>query len=159
MKFDCIGVSIFPIAKGRCNHNALPLFLTIPGPDLFADVPGVVIVHQATDTDDQIILVAKGIDPFRRGNHPNLVFPQIVNKQCGLGPVAAKSGQILYDDSIDFISVHSRRELVQPTAVELHAAYIVIERLPHNGVPMLLGKAMADLLLVQERVHFLVIIV
>ena len=62
------------------------------------------------------------------------------------------------DDGVDFITVHSRRELVQPTAVELHAAYIVIGRLSRNGVPMLLGKAMADLLLVQERVHLLAII-
>ena len=90
-EFDRIGIAVFPIAKGRCDHNALPLFLTIPGPDLFADVPGVVIVHQAAHTDHQIILVAKGIDPFRCGDHPNLVFPQIVNKQRGLGPVAAKS--------------------------------------------------------------------
>ena len=64
-----------------------------------------------------------------------------------------------YGGQVNLISVHSRRKLVQPTAVELHAAYIVIERLSHNGVPMLLGKAMADLLLVQERVPLLVIIV
>lgn len=60
MKFDRIGIAVFPIAKGRFDHNALPLFLTIPGPDLFTDVPGVVIVHQATDADEQIILVAEG---------------------------------------------------------------------------------------------------
>ena len=40
--------------------------------------------------------------------------------------MAAKTGQVLYDDSVDHISVYSRRELVQPTAVKTHAAYVVI---------------------------------
>ena len=75
------------------------------------------------------------------------------------GSCGGQDGTILYDDSVDFICVHSRRELVQPTAVELHAAYIVIGRLSHNDVSVLLGKPMAGLLLVQERVHLLVIIV
>ena len=60
------------------------------------------------------------------------------------GPVAAKTGQVLYDDSVDHISVYSRRELVQPTAVKTHAAYVVIEGLSYDDVPVLLGKRLAD---------------
>ncbi len=49
-----------------------------------------------------------------------------------------------YDDSVNFISVHSHHELVQPTAVKTHAAYVVIEGLSYDDVPVLLGKRLAD---------------
>ena len=60
------------------------------------------------------------------------------------GPVAAKTGQVLYDDSVDHISIYSRCKLIQPTAVKVHATYIVIKGLSHDGVPALLGKRLAD---------------
>ena len=77
-------------------------------------------------SDDQVIFVAECINALRGRDHSHLVFPQIIDEQCGLGPMAAKPGQVFYDDSVDHISVYSRRELVQPTAVKTHAAYVAV---------------------------------
>src|SRR5699024_10728426 len=52
LDFTCI--SILPVPEGRCDYYALPLFLTVAGADLFADVLRIVIVHQATDTNNQV---------------------------------------------------------------------------------------------------------
>ena len=38
--------------------------------------------------------------------------------------------------------------VVQPTAVKTHAAYVVIGGLSYDDVPVLLGKCLADLLLI-----------
>ena len=73
--------------------------------------------------------------------------------------MAAKPGQILHNDGIDSSRIHSRCELVQPTAAEFHAADVVVEGPPYNDVSVLFGKRLTELLLVQQRVHLPVVIV
>lgn len=46
------GILILPITEGRSDHDAFFLLLPISGPNFLADVFCVIIVHQASDTDD-----------------------------------------------------------------------------------------------------------
>lgn len=62
------------------------------GIQLFSPEICIVIIHQAADTDDQVIFVAECINALRVRDHSHLVFPQIIDEQCGLGPMAAKPG-------------------------------------------------------------------
>ena len=89
---DLPRIFVFPVAEGRCDHNAVFLLLAVSRPDLFANILCIIIIHQAADTDDQVIFVVECINALRCRDHAHLVFPQVINKQCGLGPVAAKPG-------------------------------------------------------------------
>lgn len=89
---DLPRIFVFPVAEGRRDHDAVFLFLSVSRPDLFANILCIVIVHQAADTDDQVVFVAECINALRGRDHSHLVFPQVINKQCGLGPMAAKPG-------------------------------------------------------------------
>ena len=159
MELDRVGVAIFPVAKGRGNHDSLPLLLPVTRPDLFPDIPGVVVVHQATDTDNQIILIRGGVQTFCDRDHSNPSFPQVIDKQGRLCPVPPQAGEILDEDSVQPAGIHSRRELIQPTAAKVHTAGIIIRRLSYNLVALPLCKGSADLLLIQQGIHFSVVII
>ena len=77
---DLPRIFVFPVAEGRRDHDAVFLFLAVSCPDLFANILCIVIIHQAADTDDQVIFVAECINALRGRDHPHLMFPQIVNK-------------------------------------------------------------------------------
>ena len=89
---DLPRIFVFPVAEGRRDHDAVFLLLTVSRPDLFANILRIIIVHQAADTDDQVIFVAECINALRGRDHTHLVFPQIIDEQCCLGPMAAKPG-------------------------------------------------------------------
>ena len=92
VSLDLPRVFVFPVAEGRRDHDAVFLFLSVSRPDLFANILRIIIIHQAADTDDQVIFVAECIDALRGRDHAHLVFPQVIDEQCGLGPMAAKPG-------------------------------------------------------------------
>lgn len=73
--------------------------------------------------------------------------------------MATKAGQILDKNGVNFLSIHSCYELIQAMAAEGHTAYVIIEGFPNYQIAVLFGKCPANLLLVQERIHFLVIVV
>ena len=54
MKFSGIGISIFPITKWWHDYNTFLLFGNI-WTSSFTNIPGVVISHQATEADNQIV--------------------------------------------------------------------------------------------------------
>ena len=89
---DLPRIFVFPVAEGRRDHDAVFLLLSVSRPDLFANILRLVIVHQAADTDDQVVFVAECINALRGRDHSHLVFPQIIDEQCSLGSMAAKPG-------------------------------------------------------------------
>lgn len=144
MQQNGVGVLVLPVAKGRCSDQSLFLLLTIACADFFADVLGVVVIHQAADTDDQIIFFAEGVHSLRGRDDAHIFLPEIVDEQCGLGSMAAEPRYVLDDDGVYFISVRSCRGLIQPSAVEFHAADIVIEGLSLDDIPILSTPAPAE---------------
>lgn len=89
---DLPRIFVFPVAEGRRDHDAVFLLLPVSDPDLLANILCIVIIHQAADTDDQVIFVAECINALCGRDHAHLVFPQVINKQCGLSSMAAKPG-------------------------------------------------------------------
>ena len=92
MHHNLIRISIFPVSEGRRDHDAVFLLLAVSRPDLFANILRIIIIHQAADADDQVIFVAECINALRGRDHAHLAFPQVIDEQCGLGPMAAKPG-------------------------------------------------------------------
>ena len=54
------------------------------------------------------------------------MLSQVVDKQCGLGSVTTKPRQVFHKDCINLFRLNSRRERIQPTAAEIHAADVII---------------------------------
>ena len=84
---NLLGVLILEVSKGRNHDNALFLLLTISRADSSAAVPSIEVIDQSLESNDEIIRLIKGVDIFGCREYPNVVFPQIVNKQSGLGTV------------------------------------------------------------------------
>ena len=134
------------------------LLLPVPGAHPAAAVPGVEVVHQPLEADDQIVVLIEGVDVFRGGEHSDFVFPQIVDEQGGLGAVAAQAGQILHHHGLDLSRLHHLVDPIDAGAVEVHPAHIVVERLAHHLMAISDGVVKNDLPLVAQGVEFLVLV-
>ena len=76
--FDFIGILVLPVAEGRCDHDTLFLLLPIPLTNLPSDILCIIVIHQAADTDDQVIFITEGVYSFCGGDDAHLAFPQVV---------------------------------------------------------------------------------
>ena len=70
-----------------------------------------------------------------------------------------QTGKVFHDDRIYAFNVHSRREHIQSTATEFHTAYVIIEGAANDDMPVLFRIGTAYLLLIQQGVHFTIIVV
>ena len=87
---DLSSIFVFPVAERRCDHQPIFLLLPVSRPNLFANILCIVIVHQASDADHEVVFLAEGIHPLRYGDNPHLLLSQKVDKQCGLGSVTTQ---------------------------------------------------------------------
>lgn len=134
------------------------MLLPVACANLFADIFGVVVIHQTANAKDQIILLAESVNSFGYGDHANLMLPQVVDEQRRLRFVAAEAREVLRQDCIELSSLCSRRKRIQPAAAEAHTADIVIGRTSNDGVTALFCKGTADRLLILQGILCRIII-
>ena len=153
-----LGVFILEVAEGRDEHDALLLLLPVAGAYPAAAVPGVEVVDQALESDDQVVILIEGVDVFRGGEHPDIVFPQVVNEQGRLGAVAPQTGQVLHHNGLHEAGLHRLVNPVDAGAVEVHPAHIVIKGFPHHFMAVADGVVVDDFPLIAQGVEFLVLV-
>ena len=147
-----VRIFVLPVSEGRPDDKTVFLFLPIACANLFADILRVIVIHQAANAKDQIILLAEGVNSFGYRDHANLMIPQVVDEQRCLRFVAAEAREVFRQDGIDLSYLCSRCKRIQPAAAEAHAADIVIGRTSNDGVTALFCKGAADLLLILQRI-------
>ena len=147
-----VRIFVLPVSEGRPDDKTVFLFLPIACANLFADILRVIVIHQAANAKDQIILLAEGVNSFGYRDHANLMIPQVVDEQRCLRFVAAEAREVFRQDGIDLSYLCSRCKRIQPAAAEAHAADIVIGRTSNDGVTALFCKDAADFLLVLQGI-------
>ena len=153
-----LGVFILEVAEGRDDHNPLFLLLPVAGAYPAAAVPGVEVVDQALESDDQVVILVEGVDVFRGGEHPDVVLPQVVDEQGRLGAVPAQAGQVLHHNGLYEAGLHRLVNPVDSGAVEVHPAHIVIKGFPHHFMAVTDGVVVDDVPLIAQGVEFLVLV-
>ena len=78
--FYLIRIFVLEVAERRSDDNARFLLLSITRSHTAAAISGVEVVHEALETDDQIIRFIEGIDVFCCRKHPDIVLAQVVNE-------------------------------------------------------------------------------
>ena len=134
------------------------MLLTISCADSPAAVPGVEVIDQSFESNDEIVCLIEGVDIFRGGEHPDIVFPQIVDEQSGLGTVPPQTGEVFHHDGLDPSGFHRLADLIDSRPVEMHPADVVIEGFTHDFVSIGNGVVVDNIPLVAEGIEFLVLI-
>ena len=155
---NLLGVLILEVSKGRNHDNALFLLLTISCADSPAAVSSVEVIDQSLESNDEIIRLIKGVDIFGCREYPNVVFPQIVDEQSGLGTVPSQPGEVFHYDGLDQSGFYHFIDFIDSGTIEVHPADIVIEGFAHDFVSIGNGVVVDDIPLIAERIKFLVLI-
>ena len=155
---NLLGVLILEVSKGRDHDNALFLLLTISCADSSAAVPSIEVIDQPLESNDKIIRLIKGVDIFRCGEHSNIVFPEIVDEQSGLGTVPSQPGEVFHHNGLDPSGFYYFIDFIDSGTIEVHPADIVIEGFAHDFVSIGNGVVVDDIPLIAERIKFLVLI-
>ena len=108
------------------------------------------VLDQTLESDDEIIVLIEGVDIFRCGQDPHIMFSQIVDEQCGLRAVTAKAGQVFDDNRFDLARFDHLIDFVDALTVEVHTADIVIEGFTNHLVAIADGKVVYNFSLVVQ---------
>ena len=156
--FYTVGILILEVTEGRRDDDACFLLLSVASGHTAAAVSGVEVVHQSFEADDQIVGLVEGVDILRGGQHPDMILPQVVDEQSGLGSMPAQPGQVFDDDCIDAFGVHCFAQLGDAFPVEVHAGDVVVEGLAHDIVSVTESIAFDDAALVHQGVQFFIFV-
>ena len=116
------------------------------------------VLDQPLEADDEIIVLVKGVDIFRCGQDPHIMFSEVVDKECCLRSVTAQAGQVFNDDRLDLARLDHLIDFVDALTVEVHTADIIIEGFAHHLVAVADGKVIYDFPLVIQRIQFFILI-
>ena len=116
------------------------------------------VIDQSLESNDEIIRLIEGVDIFRCGEHSNIVFPQIVDKQSGLCTMPPQTGEVFHHDGLDQSGFHYFIDFIDSGTIEVHPADIVIEGFAYHFVSIRNSVVVDDISLVAERIEFLVLI-
>ena len=152
------GVLVFEIPHRRDQHDALFLLLLVSRTDFLGDVPAVHIVEDSLEADHQLIILVACVDIFRHRQHPHIVFPQVVNKECRLRFVSAEAGKIFDDDGINRLFLHLIIDFFNALTVEVHPADIVVKGFSDDGVTVVFCVFHQNIFLIGQRIQFLVLV-
>lgn len=158
MTFFVLRVLILEVSKGRDHHDPFFLLLPVACPYTAATIAGVKVIYQTLEANDEIIVLIECVDVFRCGQNPYVVFTEVVDKQRGLCPVAAKAGEVFDNDRFNLSRFHDLVDTLDALTVEVHTADIVIERLAYHLMAVADGKVIYNFSLVVQRVEFLVLV-
>ena len=139
---DLFCVLVLEVAERRDGHDAFFLLLPVTGPHTTAAVAGIEVVDQPLKANDKIVVLIEGVDIFRCGQDPHIMFSEVVDKECGLRPVAAQAGQVFDNNRFDLARFDHLIDFVDSLTVEVHTADIVIEGFAHHLVAVADGKVM-----------------
>lgn len=114
------------------------------------------VLDQSFESDDEIIVLIEGVDIFRCGQDPHIMFSEVVNKECCLRSVTAQAGQVFNDNRFDLARFDHLIDFVDALTVEVHTADIVIEGFANYFVTVADSKVVYDFSLVIQRVEFFV---
>ena len=156
--FYTVGILILEVTEGRRDDDACFLLLSIASGHTAAAVSGIEVVHQSLEANDQIVCFVECIDVLRGGQHPDMILPQVIDEEGGLGTVTAQTGQVFDDDGIDAPGIHRFAQLGDALPFEVHAGDVVIEGLAHDGVAVTESIAFDDAALVHQGVQFFIFV-
>ena len=156
---DLAGVPVLPVAEGRDDDQSFLLLLPVPGADLVADVAGVVVVHQPTDADDQVVALVEGVEVFCGGEDADVSFPQIVDEQCGLRFVPPQPRQVLDHDRVQSPALSRLGQAAESRPGEGHATDVVVKGLAYDSESTVHRELPADGPLVLQGVPLRVVVV
>jgi hypothetical protein len=137
---DFLCVLVLEVPEGRNRHKSFLLFLSVSGADSAATISGIEVVDQTFESDDEIVVLVEGVDIFRRRQDSHIVFTKVVNEECGLRPVTAKTGQVFDDNGFDFTCLDRFIDIVDTLALKCMPLTLSSKDSPTTSWPLLTAK-------------------
>ena len=151
-------ILVLEIPEGRNHNQAVFLLLPVAGTHTPAAVPGVEIVYQSLEADDEIVVLVEGINVLRRGQDADVMLPKVIDEQRGLRPVASQPGQVLDDDCFDLSFLYDLVDFIDPRPVEMHSADVIVEGFANYFMSIADCEVENNLPLVRQGIQFIVLI-